>query len=154
VKLAEALAERAAAQTRLAELQGRLEASVLVQEGDEPAEDPAALLAEADRVLERLEYLVRAINATNAATPFDAGRTVTDAIAARDTLARRQRFLAAVAGSAVPSSRFGRAEIKFVPTVDVRSLRAAADDAARAFRELDTRLQGLNWTTDLVEPQG
>ncbi len=54
MKLAEALAERAAAQTRLAELQGRLEASVLVQEGDEPAEDPAALLAEADRVLERL----------------------------------------------------------------------------------------------------
>ena len=59
-----------------------------------------------------------------------------------------------MAGAAVPSSRFGRAEIKFVPTVDVRSLRAAADDAARAFRELDTRLQGLNWTTDLVEPQG
>ena len=34
MKLAEALAERAAAQTRLAELQGRLEASVLVQEGE------------------------------------------------------------------------------------------------------------------------
>lgn len=90
MKLAEALAERAAARTRLAELHGRLEASVLVQEGDEPAEDPAALLAEADRVLERLEHLVRPINATNAATPFDAGRTVTDAIAARDTLARRR----------------------------------------------------------------
>lgn len=152
MKLAEALAERAAAQTRLTELHGRLEATVLVQEGDEPAEDPTALLAEADRVMERLEWLVRAINATNAATAFDEGRTITDAIAARDATARRQRFLAAVAQAAVPTSRFGRAEIKFVPVVDVRALRSAADDAARAFRELDTRLQALNWATDLIEP--
>ncbi|MDO5534541.1 MAG: DIP1984 family protein [Propionibacteriaceae bacterium] len=151
MKLAEALAERAAAQTRLAELQGRLESGVLVQEGDQPAEDPPALLAEADQVMERLEWLVRAINATNAATPFDGDRTITDAIAARDMAARRQRFLSAVAAAAVPSNRFGRAEIKFVPVVDVRGLRAQADAAARAFRELDTRLQALNWTTDLVE---
>ena len=50
MKLAEALAERAAAQTRLAELQGRLEASVLVQEGDEPAaERPVAAKARKEK---------------------------------------------------------------------------------------------------------
>lgn len=152
MKLAEALAERATVQTRLDELRGRLEASVLVQEGDEPAEDAAELFVEAERLLARLESLMRAINHTNAVTAYDAGRTITDAIAARDVAARRQKLYAHVAQAAVPSTRFGRSEIRFVATVSVRDLRAEADQAARTFRELDTRLQALNWATELIEP--
>lgn len=151
MKLAQALAERAAVQTRIAEIEGRLAGAVLVQEGEAPVEDPQALLAEAEHCFARLTALVAAINATNAATPFDAGRTITDAIAQRDTLARRQRFLGSVADAATPGARFGRSEIKFVPTVPVADLRAQADANAKAHRELDERLQQLNWSTDLIE---
>ena len=41
MKLATALAERSALQTRLTELQSRLISNAKVQEGEEPAEDPA-----------------------------------------------------------------------------------------------------------------
>lgn len=152
MKLAQALAERAAVQTRIAEIEGRLAGAVLVQEGETPVEDPQALLAEAAASFERLTWLVAAINATNAATAFGEGGTITDAIAQRDTLARRQKFLASVAAAATPGVRFGRAEIKFLPTVSVADLRAEADATAKAFRRLDERLQQLNWSTDLIEP--
>ena len=46
--------------------------------------------------------------------------------------------------------RFSRSEVKFVATVDVAAVRALADAAAKRYRELDTRLQQLNWTTDLI----
>lgn len=151
MKLAQALAERAAVQTRIAEIERRLGGAVLVQEGEAPVEDPQALLGEATQCFARLTALVAAINATNAATAFDAARTITDAIAERDTLARRQRFLTAVAEAATPGSRFGRSEIKFVPTVPVAELRATADANAQAYRQLDERLQQLNWSTELIE---
>src|SRR6478735_2300048 len=55
VKLAEALAERAAAVRRVEQLRSRVEASARYQEGETPAEDAARLLAEADEVLDSLE---------------------------------------------------------------------------------------------------
>lgn len=153
MKLAEALAERASIQTRLSELQSRLSQVVLVQEGDEPVESPAQLMAEVDRLYVRLEWLMRAINLTNAQTPFDAQRTITDAIAARDVAVRRQRYLAATASAATPSGgRYGHSEIRHVPTVVVADLLVSADEAAKRYRTLDTQLQALNWSTDLVEP--
>lgn len=152
MKLAQALAERSAVQTRLDELSGRLAASALVQEDEAPVEDPQALLAEAEACFERLTWLVAAINATNAATEFEPGVTITDAIARRDTLARRRQFLAAAASAATPGSRVARAEIKFVPTLDVAALRKEADAAAHDYRRLDERLQELNWSAELIEP--
>ena len=151
MKLAQALAERAAVQTRIAEIEGRLAGAVLVQEGEAPVEDPQALLAEAAHCFARLTSLVAAINATNAATQFEPGVTVTDAIARRDTLARRRTFLADAASAATPGNRMGRSEIKFVPTLDVAALRKQADEAAQAYRQLDDRLQALNWSVDLIE---
>jgi hypothetical protein len=43
-------------------------ANARFQEGEEPAEDAAALLVEAGAVLDELEELIRRINQTNAAT--------------------------------------------------------------------------------------
>ena len=100
MKLAEALAARADAQGRLQELRGRIVDNARHQEGDEPAEDPNALLEEADRVAVELGRLVRVINATNAATSVDGNGTITDAIAQRDALAARRRILADAAGAA------------------------------------------------------
>ena len=89
--LAEALAQRAEAQHRLDELRSRLIDQARVQEGDEPAEDPAELLKEAAHVLEQIEVLVRRINHTNSVTPFEGDATLTDAIARRDALVRAGR---------------------------------------------------------------
>ena len=48
MKLAEALQERADLNRKIEELRRRLGSNVLTQEGEPPAEDPAALLAELD----------------------------------------------------------------------------------------------------------
>ena len=49
--LAEALARRAEAQDRLNKLQERLVQGAMIQEGDTPVEDPAAMLEEAAALL-------------------------------------------------------------------------------------------------------
>ena len=81
--LSEALAARADAQERLQDLTSRVQAVVKIQEGEEPAENPVDLLADIDRLVERVEWLERAINLTNSLTPFDQG-TLTDALARRN----------------------------------------------------------------------
>ena len=86
MKLGEALAQRAELQTRLVLVRDRLRVSALVQEGDEPPEDPAPLLAELDSIADELERLIGAINATNATTLLSSGSTLTEALARRDVL--------------------------------------------------------------------
>ena len=68
MKLAEALQERADLKRNIANLRGRLERVVLVQEGEEPVEDPRELLKELDGAVDRLEYLMAAINHSNDVT--------------------------------------------------------------------------------------
>lgn len=151
MKLAEALAERADIQTRLGQLKQRAVQGARIQEGDSPDEDPQALAAEVERLLDRMQELVARINATNSATHFDGSMTITDAIAERDIQARRRAFYSDLADAAASrQDRFSRSEVKFVATVDVAATRARADAAAKRFRELDTRLQQLNWTTELL----
>nr|WP_329601305.1 hypothetical protein [Salinispora arenicola] len=50
------------------QLRARITASARYQEGETPAEDASALLAEAGEALGELESLIRRINRTNAAT--------------------------------------------------------------------------------------
>ncbi len=84
-------------------------------------------------------------------TPFEGIGTITDAIAERDLAARRRSFNAEVADAAsARMDRYTRTEVKFVSTVDVARVRANADAASKRYRELDTALQQLNWSTDLV----
>ncbi len=82
MKLAEGLAQRADASRRVEQLRARAVRSARFQEGEEPAEDAAALLAQADGVLDELESLIRRINRTNAASELrGTGGTITDALA-------------------------------------------------------------------------
>ncbi|WP_218683388.1 DIP1984 family protein, partial [Microbacterium sp. BF1] len=66
MKLAEALTARADLQRRIEQLRARIVANARYQEGEEPAEDAAALIVEADAALTQLRDLIRRINATNA----------------------------------------------------------------------------------------
>ncbi|OUJ22229.1 DIP1984 family protein [Corynebacterium kefirresidentii] len=148
--LAEALAERAQAQERLNNLHERLLTVARVQEGDTPEEDPQELLRELDGVAGRIDELVQAINATNIATAFDEKMNLMEALALRDGLLRKRRIyhdLAQRAGTR--SDRYSRNEIKFVSTIPVADMRKRVDDLSKQYRELDTRIQQLNWNTEL-----
>jgi len=152
--LGEALNHRADLQKRVAQLGDRLRANVLVQEGDQPAEPPADLLAELDRACDELEVLIARINQTNAATELSSGGTVTQALARRDVLAMRITAIRSAIKETTDRgvfSRYSRSEIRMVRQIEVASLQQRADALAKTRRELDTELQQHNWTTPLVE---
>jgi len=151
MKLAEALAERSDCQNRIEEMKKRLIRSARVQEGEEPAEDTAELLSETERAFARLLELVRAINRTNSKTAFNGARSVSDAIAERDVIGKRRDFLGGVAEAAsTRQDRYSRSEVRFVATVAVKTLQTEVDQLSKKYRELDTRLQELNWKTELI----
>ena len=151
MKLAEALAERSDCQNRIEEMKKRLIRSARVQEGDQPAEDTTELLAETERTFARMLELVSAINRTNSKTEFDNERSISDAIAERDVIGKRRDFLAGIAEAAsTRQDRYSKSEVRFVSTVSVGQLQTEVDQLAKGYRELDTRLQELNWKTELI----
>jgi hypothetical protein len=78
-KLAKALVLRADTQKCIEQLRERLKISALIQEGDEPPENPQTLLEELDRLFGQLETLISAINRTNIQVVLPNGKTVTEA---------------------------------------------------------------------------
>lgn len=151
MKLAEALAERSDCQNRMEEIRKRLIRSARVQEGEQAAEDTTELLAQSDRIFARLLELVSAINRTNSKTAFDDQRTISDAIAERDVVGKRRDFLTGIAEAAsTRQDRYSKSEVRFIATVSVGKLQTEADQLAKKYRELDTRLQELNWKTELI----
>ena len=151
MKLAEALAERSDCQNRLEDLKKRMVRSARVQEGEQPPEDSAELLKEADRLFARLLELISAINRTNAKTAFDDQQSISDAIARRDVTGKKRDFLTSIAEAAsTRQDRYSKSEVKFVATLSVAQTQKQIDQLSKEFRELDTRLQELNWQTELV----
>jgi hypothetical protein len=157
MKLAEALLLRADRNRSLEQLKQRIGVSARYQEGENPPEDARDLVAAASAVLDELEVLIRNINRTNSGTVMADGRTVTDALAERDVLRLRYSMLkvSADAASGAPQHagfiRATRSELKYLRALDVRDLRQRASDVARRARELDARVQQVNWTTELQE---
>jgi len=152
MKLAEALIKRAELKTRSEQIRSRISASVKVQEGDEPADDVTELIRDYEDLAVEMLVLVRKINATNAATIFEAGNSLSDILAVRENLKLRHKlYVEMIDQSTIRQARFSRNEVKFRRTVDVKSIRKVADDLARTYRELDIRIQALNWVTELLE---
>ena len=85
MKLAEALQERADLSIRIQQLRSRLENNALVQEGEQPAENPGELLRELDECTARLEWLIGRINLTNCSISLN-GQTLTELLAKKDAL--------------------------------------------------------------------
>ena len=151
MKLAEALQERADLNRRIEQLRYRLSNNVLVQEGEKPLEDPAALLEELESSFTRLEWLIARINLTSCAVKVE-GRSLTELIARRDVLSlRAEAYRRLVEEASQNTHRATRTEIKILSAVDVPALQRQADDASRELRLLDNTLQATNWTADLME---
>lgn len=149
MKLAEALNLRADLKIRIKQLKERLIANSKVQEGDVPSENPEELLKELKGNLEQLEDLIKKINMTNSSTVVD-GETLTDLIAKRDVLTMEISIKREFLGSASEKiNRYSNNEIKILSTIDVGKKQKEIDKLSKKLRELDTKIQGLNWTTEL-----
>ena len=153
MKLAEALILRADCQKRIAQLKARLLTNAKIQEGDAPAETPQDLIAELGRVSAELLDLIKRINRTNSATSFNGGTSsLSDALADRDVLAvQRAAYVDLAQTASITQDRYSRSEVKYVSTINVAEIQKRVDDLAKNYRELDTRIQELNWKTELVD---
>src|SRR6185437_9071325 len=151
MKIAEALALRADTQKRLEQLKQRLVKNARIQEGDTPEEDPTELQSDLEKSARELTLLIQWINRTNAESRFGDG-TLADALAERDVLKLRYNAYRELANAASTSqNRTTRSEVKFVSTVSVAATQRKADELAKEYRELDTRIQEADWMTLLLE---
>ncbi|MBS6601422.1 MAG: DIP1984 family protein [Clostridium sp.] len=151
MKLAEALNIRADLQRKVYQLKSRLIANSQVQEGDTPAEDPEDLLKELDTSIKKLEDVIKLINKTNGNT-YIKNKSISDMIVERDMLKLKMSAINELVNSASNKvDRYSNKEIKIFSTINVKEKQKELDKMSKEYREIDTLLQGLNWTTDLVE---
>jgi hypothetical protein len=158
MKLAEALAERADLDKKIAQLRERAKSAARYAEGEEPPESAFQLMTDTRTLLAHRMELIRRINLTNAETRLDRGDghviSMTGALALRDFLNAERNLLNEVADEASPGrdpySRRRRTELAEKTDLPVAILRTEADNLSRRFRELDTQIQQANWNTELV----
>ncbi|MBO1872016.1 DIP1984 family protein [Lachnoanaerobaculum sp. Marseille-Q4761] len=151
MKLAVALQERADLNIKIGDLKARINRNVLVQEGEKPTEDPKDLKKELDACINRLEYLIAAINKTNCETKVD-GKSITELLARKDVLEVKSaayRDIVYVGSSNTDRAR--NTEIKIVSVINVKAWQKEADEIAKEIRLIDNKIQETNWTTELVE---
>lgn len=153
MKLAEALQERADLNIRIQQLRSRLENNALVQEGEQPSENPEDLLKELNECVSRLEWLISRINTTNCGTVVN-GQTLAEMIAKKDALTVKLSIYRDLVNTSSRSAyRARNSEIKILPTLAVRKLQMETDEMSKQLRLLDNALQQTNWTTDLKESE-
>lgn len=151
MKLAEALNIRADLQRKVYQLKSRLIANSQVQEGDTPAEDPNDLMKELDKNISNLQEMIKLINKTNSSTYVE-DKSISDMIAERDMLKLKISIITEFVNSASNKvDRYSNKEIRIFSTIDVKEKQKELDKLAKKYREIDTLLQGLNWTKDLIE---
>ncbi|MDQ1328688.1 MAG: hypothetical protein QG641_1973 [Candidatus Poribacteria bacterium] len=152
MKLAEALILRADCQKRIEQLRQRLLRNAKVQEGDKPAEEPMELIQELEHVSAELTKLIKCINKTNSAIELESGVTLSDALAIRDTLKLRHGIYRELAQAAIiTQDRYSKSEVKFKSTINVAEIQKQSDQLSKEHRELDAKIQGANWLTELIE---
>lgn len=151
MKLAEALLERKSLQTQLASIQQRLQANVLVQEGDEPSENPQTLLQDAVRINSQLHRLIHAIHLTNANATSIHQRPLLQILNERDELLQQHRLLQQTIDSANPTqTRYSNHEIRWVKTVSISDLQQQADTVSMRIRQNNLEIQASNWQIDVI----
>ncbi len=97
----------------------------------------------------QLDELTYRINHTNMQTVHER-ETLTRIIARKDILTLRISVIRDVLSHVIENDRYGRNEIKYIRTIDVSAFRKEMDAYAKQLRELDLKLQSLNWTVDLI----
>jgi len=135
MKLAEALVLRADLQKRLAQLRERLRQSALVQEGEQPPENPEQLLTELASLLSQLGDMIVRINRTNMQVHLSADEILSDALARRDMLSLRYSIITGLAETAGRSLEQGDAGEDGSPVHEQREHPGAAERRGYCLRK-------------------
>ena len=152
MKLAEALLLRSDQQKKLVSLKQRINANVLIQDGDEPSEDPNELLKQVFALTKESQKLVFAIHQTNALAKLNDGRSLLALLTQRDELVERHKILtSAISNTNREPDRYSSREIKWRKVIPVSSLQKQADDISAKLRDLNVLIQANNWKIDLIE---
>lgn len=152
MKLAEALILRADLQKELMGLKNRIKQNLLFQEDEEPSENPYTLYDEILLKIDEIEKLVLKINKTNSNYIISNNESISDLIVKREMLGKKINILREIAEEAtVKVNRYSQTEIKIFSAMKVDELQREINKYSKIYRELDTKLQGLNWTIDLME---
>lgn len=149
MKLAEALLLRADLNKKIEHLVNRIRPILIVSDDKEPQEDPVKLLAQLRKANKDLEAIVVRINRTNNENFVGEGMTMMEALAKRDALKQLSEKLRNIRqwSQVNNSSSYG----KQVATVDIKSLQIEIDQTGRAFRDIDSKIQEMNWLTTLKD---
>lgn len=148
MKLAEALLLRADLQKKVDQLTNRLKPVMIVQAGKIPQEDPIKLMAQLRNSIKKLEEIIIKINKTNIVTALPDGRPIMEGLAQRDSLKTLIAQLRILRQSAqIPSYNANSMQ----NTIQLKDLQVELDQTGRAFREIDTQIQEINWTTELKD---
>jgi len=151
MKLAQALIERKAIKTKMEELKKRIYQNAKIQEGDSSIESPLDLMDELDGEIKEYTKLITRINKTNNVTQIDANLSMMEAIIQKDMLHLKYLVYQNLADKAViKEDRYSRREIKYVPNVNVATVRQKLNAVAKEYRELDMKIQECNWKTELI----
>lgn len=151
MRLAEALLERKELKIKLSNLRSRADGNLVVQEGNDPVEEPNQLIRQMEIISRALTTLIMKINKVNATATLPNGMTLGDALVQRDewqSQTGRFRGLAQTARNG-QVERYSQKEIRNICLVDVTELEKKADDYARKARELDAAIQAANWEIEI-----
>ena len=151
MKLAEALQERADLNRKFQELRQRITNNILVQEGEEPSENPEKLIKELNDSAAKLEHLMVSINLTNCKTIVNK-MTLTEIIAKKDVLMLKiAAYKNMVYVDGEKANRARGTEIKIKSLLKASELQKTIDKLSKEVRLLDNLLQENNWKTELIE---
>lgn len=151
MKLAEALILRADTQKRIEQLKSRIMDNIVVQDGEQPVENPMDLLKELGMAVQELEKYICSINRTNQKTVLEDGRTLAEVIVHREILLKKRDVLVNMIETASRrEERYSMSEIRRVLTIDASHFVKEADQLAKEIRQWDIEIQKANWETDLI----
>jgi len=148
MKLAEGLLLRADLMKKIEHLQNRIRPVLIVSDDKVPQENPDKLLAQLRKAIEDLETLIIRINKTNNKTKVEGEGSLMEALANRDSLKMLSEKLRNIRYAAQVNNS-GDTNLK--TTIDIKRLQAEMDQTGRAFRELDSKIQEINWLTELKD---
>lgn len=148
MKLAEALLLRSDLLKKIEHLQNRIRPVLIVSNERQPQEDPNELIAQLRNAVNELETLIIRINKTNNETQVEGEGLLMEALAKRDSLKMLSEKLRNIRYAAQINNS-GDTELK--TTIDIKKLQVEMDQTGRAFRELDSKIQEVNWLTELKE---
>lgn len=148
MKLAEGLLLRADLLKKIEHLQNRITPVLIVSEDKQPQEDPDKLLAQLRKTIQDLELLIIRINKTNNVTVVEGEGLLMEALAKRDSLKMLSEKLRNIRRSA---QIYNSGDSNLRTTISIEKLQIEIDQAGRAFRDIDSKVQEINWLTILED---